>query len=273
MSRFSRDYELVITLLNGDVVKITPELRVQFEVTKSIKGALNNCKIKIYNLNNDKRRKLVKDKEDNRMRLPFLFKAGYDRLETIFKGTVLEAFSEKQGSDFITTINSLDGGVDYLNSFTSKTVTNNDTKNILSDMPNTHHGKITPRKKLIRPKVLVGNSAKLIEDSLADDETYFIDEEKLYIIKDDEVLSNYIPLINVETGLLKTPTKKKQEITIQTLLNPAVKIGCLVKLESVTADWLNGTYKVNTIKYKGDNYGSDWSMEISCLAGQNFKVI
>ena len=85
--RFLRDYELIITLTSGETVKIIPEIRVQFEIDKSIYGGLNACKIKIFNLSGDKQRKLVKDKEDN-VRLPFLIKAGYDKLETLFKGTV-----------------------------------------------------------------------------------------------------------------------------------------------------------------------------------------
>lgn len=271
--RFIRDYELILTLTSGEVVQIVPELRVQFEVSKSIRGGLNTCSIKIYNLSDSKRKKLVKDKEDFRIRMPFIFKAGYTKLENLFKGTVFEASSVRSGSDFITTIKSLDGGFDFINSFTSKTVTNNAASNIIADMPNTAQGKISARKSLVRPKVLVGNSAKLIEDNLEDDETYYIDEEKLYIIKDDEVTSNYIPLVQASTGLLNTPLRKNREVTFNTTLNPSIKIGGLVELKSSTATHLNGIYKVITIKYKGDNYGSDWSQECICMLSQKYKVI
>lgn len=271
--RFIRDYELILTLTSGEVVQIVPEIRVQFEVSKSVRGGLNSCTIKIYNLSDSKRKKLVKDKEDFRIRMPFLFKAGYTKLENLFKGTVFEASSVRSGSDFITTIKSLDGGFDFINSFTSKTVTNNAASNIINDMPNTQQGRISARKDLIRPKVLVGNSAKLIEDNLEDDETYYIDEEKLYIIKDDEVTSNYIPLIQASTGLLNTPLRKNREVTFNTTLNPSIKIGGLVELKSSTATHLNGIYKVITIKYKGDNYGSDWSQECICMLSQKYKVI
>ena len=273
MNRFIRDYELVLTLTSGEVVQIVPELRVQFEISKSVRGGLNTCTIKIYNLNDDKRKKLVKDQEDSTQKLPFIFKAGYSKLETLFKGTVFNASSEKTGSDFITTITGLDGGYDFINSFTSKTVRSNDVDNILSDMKNTDKGKISKRKTLSRPKVLVGNSAKLIEDNLEEDETYYIDEEKLYIIKDDEVTSSYIPLVQANTGLLNTPVRKNKEVTFNTQLYPAIKIGGLVELKSSTATHLNGIYKVITIKYRGDNYGSDWSQECICTLAPNYKVI
>lgn len=273
MSRFIRDYELIITLTSGETVKIIPEIRIQFEIDKSIYGGLNACKIKIFNLSTDKQKKLIKDKEDGQIRIPFLIKAGYDKLEKLFQGTVFEASTVKQGSDFITTISSQDGLHDYVNSFTSKTVTTNDVKQIVDDMSNTKLGKISARKELVRPKVLVGNSAKLIEDSLDDDETYFIDEETIHIIKKDEVLSSYIPVIQSNTGLLNTPVRKNKEVTFNTLLNPSIKIGGLVEIKSQYATHLNGVYKVNTIKYKGDNYGSEWSQECSCRLAQNYKVI
>lgn len=273
MNRFIRDYELIITLTSGEVVKIIPEIRIQFEIEKSIRGGLNSCKLKIYNLSKDKQQKLIKDKEDGTVRLPFIMKAGYDKLETLFKGTVFEASTTRSGSEFVTSIVSQDGGFDFLNSFTSKTVTNNKPENIIDDMPNTQVGKLTQKKELVRPKVLVGNSAKLIEDNLEDDETYYIDEEKLYIIKEDEVISSYIPLVQANTGLLNTPVRKNKEVIFSSLLNPAIKIGGLIELKSEYATHLNGIYKVVTVKYKGDNYASDWSQECTCTLAQDYKVI
>ena len=273
MSRFRRDYELTITLTSGETVKIIPEIRIQFEIDKSVYGGLNTCKIKVYNLSIDKQRKLIKDKEDGNVRLPFLIKAGYDKLETVFQGTVFEASTVRLGSDFITTIVSQDGLYDFVNSFTSKTVTTNDVKHIVDDMVNTKQGKTTERKVIVRPKVLVGNSAKLIEESLDDDETYFIDNETIHIIKEDEIISSYIPVVQASTGLLNTPVRKNKEVTFETLLNPSIKVGRLIELKSQYATYLNGVYKVNTVKYKGDNYGSDWSQQCACRLAQNYKAL
>lgn len=44
------------------------------------------------------------------------------------------------------------------------------------------------------------------------------------------------------TGLLNTPIKKKYEVTFNTLLNPTIRIGQAVKLESIYAENLNGTW-------------------------------
>jgi len=264
-NRFIRDYELVITLPNNEAVEIKPELRVQFQITKSIRGGLNSCALRVYNLNEDKRMKIVKNKQNNLKMIKFLFKAGYkNNIGLLFKGNVWNAYSIKQGADFITIINSLDGGYDMINSFTSKTINGgNYIEHILADMPNTQKGALTNLKKLFRPKVLVGNSHKLIEENMGIDETFFIENEKLYVMKDNEVIGDLISLVSPETGLIQTPVIDNQQVTFKTLLNPSIKIGHRIQLES-SAKWLNGVYKVITIKYTGDNYGNDWTQEVTC---------
>ena len=75
-SRFGRDYELIITLNTGEAVIIKPNIRVQFDVVKSVDGGLNSCRIRIYNLSKDKRKKLIKEDTDTKIKMPFLLKAG-----------------------------------------------------------------------------------------------------------------------------------------------------------------------------------------------------
>jgi len=41
----------------------------------------------------------------------------------------------------------------------------------------------------------------------------------------------------------------------------------------VTAPHLNGVYRLETITYKGDNYGSTWGQTVSCILQPNYTVI
>jgi len=273
LSRFNRQYSLVITLLNGQTIEILPDIRVVFEAQKSINMGLNTCKIQIYNLKSVNRENLVKDKEDNE-KMPFILSIGYDtQVKRIFEGNVLEAKTERKGMDFITTIESQDGGFDYKNSYTSKVVKSNDIDAILKDMENTQKGKISKKLVYSRPKVLIGNSAKLIEDCLDEDETMFIDNNTLHIIKKDEVISDYIPVVSSDSGLLNSPTRSNQQVNFETLMNPELSVGGLMELVSLYAVHLNGVYKIESIKYKGDNYGTDWSMEVVCMEAKDYKVL
>jgi len=112
---------------------------------------------------------------------------------------------------------------------------------------------------LTRPKVLVGNSARLIDDMVGPGETWYIDNEQLFVIKDTEVTSGLKPVVSAETGLISTPTRDSSLVTFETLMNPTVKIGGLASLKSATAPHLDGIYRIETISYSGDTYGAAWT--------------
>ena len=273
--RYDRNYRLRVGI-RGTELEFLPPLRVVFECEKSIRGSLNKLTIKIFNLSDGSRRDLAKDTEDSTISIPLQLDVGYgETLENIFKGTVLTGYSERKGPEFITTLECLDGGFDLYNSFTSKTVIGKDqaVKEIIKDFTRTTEGKITPQNNLVRPKVLVGNTIQLVEDQLNDGETYFIDSEKLYIIKDNEVIGTFVPVVSSETGLINQPQRANQIVTFTTMMNPSIRIGNRVDLRSETAKHLNAIYRVETIKYTGDTYGSEWTQDCNCLLSQNAVVL
>ena len=61
--RFGRKYELKIITLDDKEITIAPELRITFDVTKSIKGSLNKATVQIYNLSQTNRDKIKKDED------------------------------------------------------------------------------------------------------------------------------------------------------------------------------------------------------------------
>lgn len=290
--RFGRNYSLEIITLNNQKITIQPELRITFDVTKSVKGSLNNGTIQIYNLSQTNRNLIIKDEditeedknkektktEDGTRTLPtdymqFELKAGYSKIETIFKGAISKASSKKQGAEFVTTIEAYDGLYDMQNSYTSKVVKGNISEQVIKDMPTVKKGKITEQNPLLRPRVLVGNSFKILEENLALNETYYVDDGVIHIIKEKEVTNSYIPLVNSETGLLNTPEKLQKEVKFETMMNPLLRIGGLMQLESLYDKRFNGIYKINTIHYTGDYSGSDWKQEVLCIACNDYKVV
>jgi len=292
--RFYRDYELVIGVGETALV-ITPPFRVTFTADKSTDKKLNKLNLKIYNLKQDTRLRIVK-LEDDKAYFPICLKIGYDgKKELIFKGSISKSANIREGADFCNEIEALDGGADALGSFTSKTV-KGDNKNvietILVDMPNTQKGKITQGKSTIRPKVLVGNSADLIERTLAPDEDFFIDNEQLYIIKKNEVVDEFIPVVNALSGLIDTPRNEekkeddkegkkeesgksatKGELTFKSLLNPTLRVGGLCEIQSVTAPHTNGLWKITHIQYIGDSEGNDWIQTVTCDKAKDYVVV
>ena len=275
--RFGRNYKLFIRLTESDVVEIKPPLRIQFEAKKTIISDVNELKLKIYNLNRDKRNKLIKDKAqqgENDRYLQVILQVGYDDLIDVFIGNVYEAGSVKQGADYITTLTCKDGGFDFRNSFTSKSVSASVSivDELLKDMPNTNKGKVTAQPPRARPKVLVGATTELIQDNLSDDETYFIDNEQLNIIKQDELVDDFAVEVSSNTGLLNSPQKQETFIIAETLMNPAIKCGGQVNLISQLED-LNDLYRVDTIEFKGDYRGQEWGQTLYMRKSTGFKVV
>jgi len=274
IKRNKRDYILTIQARGGEII-VRPPIRINFQVDKSDEGQLNKVQMTIYNLSERNRLALVKDSEEQKT-IPVNLSVGYDgRFETIYKGTILTGSNERRGPDIITTISGLDGGADGLFSFTNRTVEGGEraVDACLADMPNTTIGKINTRPVLSRPKVLVGNSLKLIEETIGEDETWYIDNEQLFIIKDNEVVSNFIPVVSAATGLVSTPAREFSKVTFETKINPAIKLGGRVNLVSTTAPYLNGIYKVRTMSYAGDNFGDAWNQVCTGMLIKNAVVI
>lgn len=277
--RFERNYELTIQPpgLSGPVntVIVRPPLRIAFDGHKSINGGLNKLRVKIYNLAKSTRLLLPKDAEDQ-TRIPITLKVGYQKsLEPIFKGTAHVIKNAREGTDIVTEIECLDGGVDFLNSFSSRVAKVDALKECLADMPNTAPGRIRTSPPLVRPKVMVGNTAQLIDDMIDRDagERWFIDDEQLFVLKANQVTSMFAPEVSAATGLLSTPTRENKRVTFQTQMNPSIRIGGLAALKSTQAPHLNGVYRVETIGYSGDYAGSNWSQTCTGMLGLFVPVV
>lgn len=291
VDRFLRDYRLTIGI-GSQAVTILPPFRIRFSVGKSDKADLNKATIKIDGLNEDKRRRLVRDPDEkpekdkdgkdkptsnqNKGYFPVLLEIGYEgRLETIFRGSIDEAGSVRENDgQFVTSISAMDGGEDFLRGFVATSVTSKAAAvdAVLGTMPNTKKGKIGAQADISRPKVLVGNSMQTIQDMLDPDQRWFIDDERLNILGGNEVVSGYVPVVSAETGLINTPEADKKEVTINTFLNPSIKVGGLYQLISVTAPHRDGIYKCTLITYSGDFDGSDWYQRVTGEIAESYVV-
>jgi len=271
--RFKRDYMLTVQISDEQAVVVRPPFRVVFSADKTSDPSLNKATIKIYNLAADNRLAVVKD-ENEKKKLGVELMVGYDgTVERIFKGSIHVGQNAREGADIVTTLECQDGGFDFRYSFTSKSTRSDAVDAILEDMPNTTRGKITAqRPATTRPRVLVGNSYKLIGRTLRD-QKWFIDDEALNVVADDEVISDFVPVVEARTGLINTPTREEKKVTFQTLLNPALRVAGLCEIRSVTAPHLNGIYKIESIGYDGDYDGTAWTQTVTGTLTAEYKVI
>jgi len=268
MTQFNRDYFLVVEYDNVSV-EIRPPMRIVFDGYKSTGGGLNKLTVMIYNLKESTRLKLIKDPEQQK-RINVTLQVGYKgQLRDVFKGQIYKASSSRSGADYITKLESLDGGFAFFNSKTTKTIKSKDNaiNQVLIDA-GLERGAISLPSQLTRPKVMVGNSIQLLDDFLEDGYSWYIDNGKLNIINENgEALQGFIPVVSPETGLITTPSREMSIITFDTLINPSIVLGGLCQLISTVAPHINGKHKVYEIGFKGDYDGDSWQMSCKCNVG------
>ncbi|EAC1390818.1 hypothetical protein ACJEJS_07610 [Escherichia coli] len=313
MDTFYRDYRLTVGIGNQAVI-IEPPITVSFKALETVdKKSLGKLSVSINGLKPSTRLQLLKS-EDEEKYIPVRLEVGYDgKLRQVFQGSVKSGAVKREGAIHIVSLECEDGGHDYINAFTSRTVRGKDqvVDSVLQDMPNTKKGSVTKQQALIRPKVLVGSSSKILTDTLAPDESFFIKDERVHILKANEVTSGNIPVVNARSGLLNTPqatkisaqddggkkAKKptnepdtdpagkkdtdsstlakssKGQIVFDTKLNPMLVIGGLCAVESVTNPALNGVYKIYQIETSGQNNGAAWYQKVVCQPAGNYSVV
>lgn len=313
MDTFYRDYRLTVGIGNQAVI-IEPPITMSFKALETVdKKSLGKLSVSINGLKPSTRLQLLKS-EDEEKYIPVRLEVGYDgKLRQVFQGSVKSGAVKREGAIHIVSLECEDGGHDYINSFTSRTVRGKDqvVDSVLQDMPNTKKGSVTKQQALIRPKVLVGSSSKILTDTLAPDESFFIKDERVHILKENEVTSGNIPVVNARSGLLntpqatkisaqddggkkaKTPTNEpdtdpagkkdtdsstlakssKGQIVFDTKLNPMLVIGGLCAVESVTNPALNGVYKIYQIETSGHNNGAAWYQKVVCQPAGNYSVV
>lgn len=211
MDTFYRDYRLTVGIGNQAVI-IEPPITVSFKALETVdKKSLGKLSVSINGLKPSTRLQLLKS-EDEEKYIPVRLEVGYDgKLRQVFQGSVKSGAVKREGAIHIVSLECEDGGHDYINAFTSRTVRGKDqvVDSVLQDMPNTKKGSVTKQQALIRPKVLVGSSSKILTDTLASDESFFIKDERVHILKANEVTSGNIPVVNARSGLLNTPQATK----------------------------------------------------------------
>jgi len=278
--QYKRVYDLTITPIDGEARNIK-ELRVNFEITKSILSYPNLCKLVIYNPNEDTLSSLQKKFTK------LILNAGYEGdSRLLFKGEIRNVFQTKIGVNRLITIYAGDGEKDWQNATFNKTFTENVTvKAAIEEVLKTFkevtigvvNGLPTVADKL-RGQTLSGSSKDIL-DGFADE--YGFD----WSIQDGEIIVNPVNsplevdeavLINAATGMIGSPIITEIGTDVTTLLNPRLLPNKAFKIESVNADIqlgnlffrnikrtnAEGTYKVQEVIFKGDSREGDWTSSV-----------
>src|SRR5689334_10718603 len=125
MIKYGRNYRLTIDARDGEQIIVEPPLSIEFNIVRSTMSSLNSMNLHVYNLGKSTRDKIFRDSYDfqSYRNRKVTLEAGYDgNLSTVFKGSIFECSSARQGTDIVTIITSQDGGYDVPTAMTFKTM-------------------------------------------------------------------------------------------------------------------------------------------------------
>ena len=266
---------------NGEIYHsiVTDPISVQFNVSKALFQSTFNSTITVYNLDASTRESIYQDKIllNPEKRKFVTLEAGYgDTLTLVCLGYIQQCYSERQGTDFVTSIEVLDP--DVLNQYTSVTFQAGTTyeeayKFLVSQFPNLQQGECgNINGEFLTATVFDGNAFWAINE-LTGGHT-FVDKGTINTLNDNEVLKGYQAyLISSETGLLGTPKRYDAVLEVSMLFEPTIRVGQLVEIQSSTWPDFNGQYKVLGYEHNCMISGSQGGTRTTTLQLQYIKYL
>ncbi len=167
--------------------------------------------------------------------------------------------------NFVTTIESYDGGFAYVNGesvtqFPKGATQETKIKTLMGNLPNITPGAIGPSfiNDSVTGQPVVGSRANSFSGSTMENLRQitnggvFIDLGKVHALSNNEYLdTGTILTINKNSGLLGTPVLEESIVKFDMLFEPALNPGAAVNLQSVTEYNFNGLYRVTGVKHRG----------------------
>lgn len=269
-----RNYRLVIyepIVGSSSVIFETyasPAVEIEFPITINfnfVSGenlGFPSFSARIYNLSPSTRQKIFRDPYEDRatnfVRCEFF--AGYnDNLRLLFNGSIISAFSYREGKEVVTEINCQ--SVIPFNPFVSVTlaegVTNKEAIEyvITNYAPSNNVGTISVPSIINARGLTLTGSAGLVIKKLAQGKEFY-DGMTINVLQDDEVFEASVPVLDDSTGLLGTPRLYDRLLQCDLMFQPNIILGQIVELNSSVEPIWTGVYKVVAIKHSGYISGS-----------------
>jgi hypothetical protein len=259
-----------IRLLGGG----SNELRISFEIKKSILSNVNYARVDVYNLSQATRNRISNDALGQ-----LIVKAGYAQnvgLVQIGQGNIGNVVHNVISPNIITSIYCKDGFKAIKNNNIAISFSENTP---LSRVIDAIVGKMgLPVKYANYDKsaffktgyCYVGTVSEAMEDlSKQFNFDWSIQNGEVQILKRDTSTNIQSVYLSAETGLIESPKRfiklkgisrlERNQHEIVALLQPQLEVGDMVQVNSTT---LTGNFRVEEFTHFGDTHGNDWLTKI-----------
>lgn len=285
--KLGRNYELRIQKsTSDDYITVKPPFTIEVVVQRNILSSVNNCNIRIYNLSENNRNQIQKDAQEISLIKKMELRAGYgNNLYTIFGGNVMSAYSVREGTNYITTVEGFDGGFAMSRATVEKTlragISNSQVVNTLISELSKYDVKKGSVGQILgtstRGFTLSGNAYDLLQEVTGN--RAFIDNKKVNVLSQDEIVIGAIPVVSSDSGLLGTPRVESTRLTFNMVFEPRLIIGQKILIKSSTQQKLldGRQYKVVSLTHRGtfsEAVGGNVTTEVGCFFGlKGFKAV
>lgn len=253
MVKKGRIYRVDIKNAAGKQITIEPPFSMHFSCSRTVGADTNKGKLTLYNLGKNTRNRIYKDRYSLNSEWEISVQAGYGTsLYQIFKGNIEEAYSEHQGTEWITSASCYDGIYAIQNGFMSQTFGsgtkgNNILKDMISNLPGMVKGAIgsVGDESAERGQSFVGNTYDIMQGFT--DGQAFIDKGVVNVLNENEVLKDQVYLLKSE-DLLGTPRRMGTNLEISLLFEPTVTVRGVCEIDSLEEKY-NGQYIINGLSH------------------------
>jgi hypothetical protein len=269
--RFKRAAAVTLTA-NGESVVIR-DLRMRFEVVKTLEAEPNSCKITINNLAEPTRTFLEQKPVSVRLDV------GYEDspLQRLFIGDITWAPSYRARAGWETVIEAGDGQAKYKyarvsRSFRQGTRARDAIEELARALDVTVPRNLPAgtEREFLAGAVLDGSAAKQMTRVLARAGLeWSIQDGQLQILEPTGVRAGEALLISSDTGMIGVPelsspaeAGKPPTLSVRTLLEPDATPGARIVLQSRS---LSGHFKVLRALGTGDTHGTEWETNIEAV--------
>jgi hypothetical protein len=265
-----------LTVGDGDT-----NLRVWFSVEHKYNGYQSLAEISIYNLSRASEQKVFDQYRS------ITLQAGYRELfGPIFAGQIINVQRSREGVDRVTKMFCRAGGRAIATTTANRTfAANTSMLDAISycaglfGFPVDFVGQWNDLPLAIGGYMISGDArARLAELSIAYGFSWIIENGVMVLIRGQASRDGDVYVLRSDTGMIGSPEVTEVGIEVEAALNPVVKIGRRIRVDSASPQltfsgvyWRNvkqtigvGEYAVNAVMHQGDTHGDMWRSRFSC---------
>lgn len=267
--KFRRNYSLTVETNFSNQIVINPPFTVEFDVTTAFLSSRSNMTIRVMQLGATRRDAIRKDFYDWQDIRNVTFQAGYGpkslsqiqglanpTLPTLFTGQITQAWSVRDGTTWVTTIEAHVGVLastddDFNDSFIEGTPIRKVIIEVGKTLSGIAMGGVGNYPNVLtRGHTLSGSAIEIIQKYSGNG--FYINKGKFYVLGDNECSTGGgLTVLTSDSGLLGTPVRELSQMTVPMIFEPRLELNQKILLNSSTDQNFNGQHKIVSVHHGG----------------------